>query len=105
MKKIYNEDIIFHYTKASTAIDYILFNEQLKFNQRNSSIDPIESRNARRGILFTEAYVDKKIDKKFNDSSIEWSSKTYNGHVKAEYFFHDANWHCWDSEGDDMVCK
>jgi hypothetical protein len=68
-KKIYNEDVIYHYTKASTAIDYILFNEQLKFSRRNNSIDPIESRKARRSIVSTGACVDMKKDKQFHDES------------------------------------
>jgi len=70
-KRIYNEDIIYHYTKASTAIDYILYNEQLKFGKRQSSIDPTESRIANRGTVFTGSYVDKKIDKKFSNESDE----------------------------------
>lgn len=68
-KKIYNEDAIYHYTQASTAIDYILFNEQLKFSRRHNSIDPIESRRANRGIVFTGSYVDGIRDQKFNDES------------------------------------
>ncbi len=44
--KFYNhissDDIIYHYTKASTAIDYILFNKLLKLTPRNNSFDPVE---------------------------------------------------------------
>lgn len=47
-KSIYNDDIIYHYTKASTAIDLILFNNQLKFATAKNSNDPIESSDARR---------------------------------------------------------
>jgi hypothetical protein len=39
-KSIYNNDIIFHYTKASTAIDFILYNNQLQFNGARKSYDP-----------------------------------------------------------------
>jgi len=42
LKDIYTEDIIFHYTEATTAIDYILFNKRLKLTHVNSSKDPIE---------------------------------------------------------------
>lgn len=52
-KNIYNDDIIYHYTKASTAIDFILFNNQLRFNAARKSIDPIESKKARRGIVYS----------------------------------------------------
>lgn len=68
-KKIYNDDVIYHYTRASTAIDYILFNEQLKFSRRNNSIDPIESRKANRRIVSTGSYVDRTRDEKFNEES------------------------------------
>jgi hypothetical protein len=68
-KKIYNEDVVYHYIKASTAIDYVLFNEQLKFGLRSSSIDPIESRKARRAIVSTGACVDMKNDKQFHDET------------------------------------
>ncbi len=42
-KNIYTDDIIYHYTKASTAIDHILFNDQLRFGGAAKSIDPIEN--------------------------------------------------------------
>lgn len=40
----------------------------------------------------------------FSDTNIEWSRTSYNGHVKAEHFFNDTNWHCWDSQGADIEC-
>lgn len=42
--KFYCDDVIYHYTKASTAIDYILYKQQLKFSRASDSADPIESR-------------------------------------------------------------
>jgi len=45
---LYNEDIIYHYTKASTAIDHILFEKQLIFSNVRKLIDPIESKPAPR---------------------------------------------------------
>jgi hypothetical protein len=41
-KKIHIQDVIYHYTKAPTAIDYILNENQLKFSLRTNAIDPIE---------------------------------------------------------------
>ena len=41
----------------------------------------------------------------FNDTFIEWNHTAYNGHVKAEHFFNDINWHCWDSQGNDIICN
>lgn len=51
-KKLYNDDIIYHYTKASTAIDFIIYNKQLKFNEARKSNDPIESSNVRRRTVY-----------------------------------------------------
>jgi hypothetical protein len=51
-KSIYNDDIIYHYTKASTAIDFILYDNTLKFNESHNSIDPIESKKAHRSISY-----------------------------------------------------
>jgi hypothetical protein len=49
------------------------------------------------------AYSAAKMN--FTDSFIEWNSKNYNGHVKAEHFFNDSNWHCWDYQGNDINCN
>jgi hypothetical protein len=68
-KKIYNEDVIYHYTKTSTAIDYILFNEQLKFSGRVNSIDPTESRKASRSIVSTGHFADIEKDVNFHNES------------------------------------
>jgi hypothetical protein len=55
--------------------------------------------------IFVNVHAYSEQDNKFNDSFIEWSSTTYNGHVKAEHFFKDLSWHCWDSQGNDIVCN
>ncbi len=58
-KTIYNDDIIYHYTKASTAIDFILFNNQLRFNEARKSNDPIESRKAKRATVYYGSEIGK----------------------------------------------
>jgi len=50
-KNLYKEDIIYHYTKASTAIDLILYFKQLRFSNAQDSTDPIESKKSRRGTV------------------------------------------------------
>lgn len=40
----------------------------------------------------------------FNDLFIEWSTTNYNGHIKANSYFQDELWHCWDEMGDDVTC-
>ncbi len=67
-KSIYNDDIIYHYTKASTAIDFILHNNQLRFNKARKSIDPIESRKAERRTVYYDSEVYKhRIEQHFQD--------------------------------------
>ncbi len=68
-KRIYNEDIIYHYTKASTAIDFILYKEQLKFSKRRNSNDPIESAKARRGVFYSDSLADKTSTKEENQDA------------------------------------
>ena len=58
-KEIYNDDIIYHYTKASTAIDYILYNNELKFNKARQSNDPIESKKPDRRTVYYDSEIDK----------------------------------------------
>lgn len=67
-KKIYNDDIIYHYTKASTAIDYILYNNQLRFSKALSSSDPIESKTAIRSTVYSNYDAKKNHnDQHYND--------------------------------------
>jgi len=35
---------------------------------------------------------------------IEWSTETYNGRIMDEVYFGDSEWHCWDTNGYDVVC-
>lgn len=51
LKKIFNDDTIYHYTKAPTAIDFILHNNQLRFNSLLTSSDPIESVKPKRSTV------------------------------------------------------
>jgi hypothetical protein len=37
--------------------------------------------------------------------NIEWSTTLYNGRIKAEHYFKNSDWHCWDSQGFDTVCE
>ena len=41
----------------------------------------------------------------FVDVFIEWSTTTHNGHVKAFYQYTDNDWHCWNANGNDVVCN
>jgi hypothetical protein len=39
-----------------------------------------------------------------NHTYIEWSSTTKEGRVKNLNWFHDDNWHCWDSDLTNVTC-
>ena len=41
----------------------------------------------------------------FKDVNIEWSTAEYYGRIKAESYFDNADWHCWDSAGADTQCE
>jgi hypothetical protein len=41
----------------------------------------------------------------FEDINIEWSTTSHSGHIKAPYYFTDILWHCWDGNGNDVVCN
>lgn len=41
----------------------------------------------------------------FNDVSIEWNTTNHNGHIKANHYFQDSNWHCWNEVGDNVTCN
>lgn len=40
----------------------------------------------------------------FTDTFIEWSRTDYSGRIKAEHYFIDPTWHCWDNAGNDVAC-
>jgi hypothetical protein len=41
----------------------------------------------------------------FNDIFIEWSTTKHNGHIKANNYFQDNLWHCWNETGDNVICN
>jgi predicted small lipoprotein YifL len=41
---------------------------------------------------------------KFVDVSIKWSTTLFNGQIKSLEYFQDNNWHCWNANGNDVVC-
>jgi hypothetical protein len=40
----------------------------------------------------------------FNDTYIEWSTTEHFGHIKAQHIYQNSDWHCWDENGQDIVC-
>lgn len=40
----------------------------------------------------------------FNDTDIEWNRSDYSGRIKAEHYFNDTQWHCWNQYGINVDC-
>lgn len=49
------------------------------------------------------AYAESVND--FVDTYIEWNTTAYFGHIKAEHIYQDTEWHCWDTDGNDIDCS
>lgn len=99
-KTIYDEDIIYHYTKASTAIDYILNNNELLFRQARKSNDPIESKKADRRISYSGAEVDRVTTKQQFQDENELNSFVEN----MEERFHQICF-CQNRMGEDFASE
>jgi hypothetical protein len=41
----------------------------------------------------------------FEDVNIEWSTTAHNGRIKANYYYLNDLWHCWDGNGNDVTCN
>jgi len=56
LNKFESEDIIFHYTKTTTALEHILYNKKLRLSDRVNSNDPIENMKPffSRGLIVTD---------------------------------------------------
>lgn len=99
-KTIYNEDIIYHYTKASTAIDYILNNNELLFRQARKSNDPIESKKAHRRI----SYSGTEVDKITNEQQYEEENELHDFVEDMEERFHQICF-CQNRMGKDFASE
>lgn len=51
------------------------------------------------------AYYDIYNTKKDETTNIRWSLTNKNGKVKAQHFFSDDTWHCWDTSQNDIDCN
>jgi hypothetical protein len=67
----------------------------IEYGLQNSSLNAFYNIH-----LFESVYTNS-----FANVFIEWNTTTHNGHVKAFYKYSDNNWHCWDANGNDIVCN
>ena len=54
---------------------------------------------------FYNVHQNTGVQDVFNDVFIEWSTANHNGHIKANYQFHDDLWHCWNGTGENVTCN
>lgn len=52
-----------------------------------------------------DAYYDISLTKEQKFTEIEWNITTIEGRVKDEVHFGDTDWHCWDSDLQDIDCQ
>jgi len=101
----YNPDNAAEYLEIDYSKDF----ETDVANIRYTVIDPQNE--------LYQGYIDYGIDpeldydahytifKENNTTYIEWNTSTNAGHVKDQIHFGDANWHCWDSQLQDVDCN
>jgi hypothetical protein len=75
------------------------------------SIDPFKTSYIEYGLTtsslnaFYNIHQNTGVTGIFNDVSIEWSTTDHNGHIKANYYYQDILWHCWNGIGDNVNCN
>jgi hypothetical protein len=70
---------------------------------KNSSIEYGLTTNTLDG--YYNIHQNTGVPNVFNDIFIEWSTTNHNGHIKANYYYQDDLWHCWDGTGTNVVCN
>jgi len=100
-KGIYNEDVIYHYTKSSTAVDYILYNEELRFSKRQKSLDPLESIIPNRSTFYKTGGLN---DNKINSEHYNQSDDLVNYISELEQNFYQICF-CKNTMGSDFASK
>lgn len=107
----YNERIILiDWTKESEEIGEITYSYVRKLNDLRLP-DEFNGSTLTYGLQDSEldAYVHfhtyNAQKDAFVDTEIEWNRSDYSGHIKAEHFFNDTDWHCWDADGNDVDCN
>jgi len=77
----------------------------------NRSVDPFKTSSIEYGLTtatlnaFYNIHQNTGVSGVFNDINIEWSTSAHNGHIKANFYYHDVLWHCWNGVGDDISCE
>lgn len=99
------------WTKTGTDIGNIKYT-YIREKKDDRTVDPFKSSFIEYGLTTTQllnGYYNVRQNtgapNVFNEVNIEWSTTLHNGHIKANYFFQDTNWHCWNAIGDNIICN
>lgn len=98
------------WTKTGTDIGNIKYT-YIRELKDNGTADPFKTSFIEYGLTsatlnaFYNVHQNTGTVDVFNDVNIEWSTTTHNGHIKANYYFQDTNWHCWNELGDNVTCN
>lgn len=102
--------VIIDWEKTDSTVDKITYTYVRETDDQGNPLDPNGSYliyGTQEGTF--DSYITNHhyyhAAEAFVDVNIEWSSSDYSGRVKAEQFFGDTDWHCWDSEGNDTDCN
>jgi hypothetical protein len=75
------------------------------------TIDPFNTSYIEYGLTsaafnaFYNVHQNTGVQGVFNDVFIEWSTSNHKGHIKANYYYNDDLWHCWNEVGDNIICE
>jgi hypothetical protein len=98
------------WTKAGTGIGNIKYT-YIREKKDDRTVDPFKSSFIEYGLTtstlnaFYNVHQNTGASNVFNDVNIEWNTTGHNGHIKANYYFQDSNWHCWNEIGDNVTCN
>jgi hypothetical protein len=98
------------WTATGTGIGNIKYT-YIREKKDDRTIDPFKSSFIEYGLTtntlnaFYNVHQNTGATNVFNDVSIEWNTTNHNGHIKANYYFQDSNWHCWNELGDNVICN
>lgn len=99
-----------NWTRSGDSVEYAKYTI-VRDSTDSGSVNPAKGSYVEAGYqsgdydAYYNIHVYNATSTNFDDVNIEWSTTQYFGHVKSENFYNDANWHCWDSTGVNIVCN
>jgi hypothetical protein len=107
----YNEPLLtIDWEKQNEEIGQITYSYVRELNDERNP-DPMDGSYLIYGLqdveldAYLEVYAWNQLEKVFTQTFIEWNTTNYSGKIKAEHFYNDALWHCWNAEGENVDCN